>query len=424
MTFVVPHALPAIDATINGGIGGMETRAWTLARSLAREFGYTVNFATSQRPRSPASHGVNLIHLDEPLEAIREHVSRHVEILHRWPFLQFKRWSPHLLWELPALALSRPFRSTSDDALSATSSFCQLPGQILAGFGVNRQAALTIAAAQETGRPSVLFLASDSDLDPRFASDSNFVNSFRCHSRTACKLLKTATLIIAQTPRQQQLLRAHFQRESVVVGNPIDIEEWDRLATQPLPAELAAFAETGYALWIGRADDIYKRATSCLNAALRLPQFPFLMVLNPGDAAVEQKIRRLRPKNLTVAPRVAFDRIPAVFQHARLLINTSSVEGFPNTFLQAAVSRVPICSLEFGAEFLARHRAGMHCGNDFENFLVQINSLWHRNRSEFAESVRSSVLAVHDSRLITAKVVKLIEGLTSQSPSIRTVWFP
>ena len=105
-TFVALHALPAIVPEVSGAIGGTETRAWTLARGLAK-------FETSVRPQivvrgstSKVPHAIDDVRLlakPEPLYEWYVNVGRSIVRRRGFPPLALTRWDPRLSWQLPAV---------------------------------------------------------------------------------------------------------------------------------------------------------------------------------------------------------------------------------------------------------------------------------------------------------------------------------
>jgi len=63
---------------------------------------------------------------------------------------------------------------------------------------------------------------------------------------------------------------------------------------------------------------------------------------------------------------IPFGEIDQRYREAKVFVNTSSSEGFPNTFLQAAANRTPIISLNVHPNsFIEEHSCGFYCHDDF-----------------------------------------------------------
>jgi glycosyltransferase involved in cell wall biosynthesis len=80
----------------------------------------------------------------------------------------------------------------------------------------------------------------------------------------------------------------------------------------------------------------------------------------PGEDALYESIRRnaaLRP-NLTFHGRRSYWDVNTMYARARLLINTSEVEGFPNAYLQAWIRGVPVVSYIDPDGVIARNGLG------------------------------------------------------------------
>ncbi|MEZ5943330.1 MAG: glycosyltransferase [Planctomycetaceae bacterium] len=347
--FVAPNALPVIDSNIPGPIGGIETRSWLFARTMARCCPSPISFVVRDAvaPQHSTISGVRIVPLVEPLTAVRRAIASNVVRRPQFPWLSIRRWSPNLLWQLPVLALAKlsPFpHGLSGGVDTFLQSF---ETDVFCTFGVNPASASAVATAHAQGVPAALVLGSDGDLDPGFLEGGSYANQYGDRGDMSLKLLQSANLIVVQTTLQQRLLKERFGRESELVANPIEVDAWTNPA---LPSTSLILPDKPFALWIGRADHTPKQPAKVLEIARALPDMQFLMVMNPFDSEVEEAIRQTKPPNVTIVSRVAPVDMPAVFSRATALLNTSSFEGFPNTFLQAALAEVPIVSLSVKPE--------------------------------------------------------------------------
>lgn len=392
------NAYPVIDPSVGGAVGGVETRAWMFARALAREPQTRISFVVrhSANPGTLTVDGVSLVPVVDPLFRMRESVSTMVTRSAKFPWLKLTGFAPALLWQLPIVGadfLRRRLTGRKIDYRRPMEPIASVEADLFLTFGVvNMTSASVIASAHARGKPAVLFLGSDSDLDERFTPDSTYVSPYGDPAPLCAWILANADAIIAQTPWQQAALKSRFGRDSVVISNPIDHAEWDRLAAVPLPE-----AETGglrrYVLWIGRAEGIHKRPQLLVELARQTPEVDYLMVLNPREPVLETQVRRDAPPNVRILPQVPFPRMPALFARAAALVSTSSLEGFPNVFLQAAISRVPILSLVVAPEFLHTSGAGQAFDGDLAGLAEAIRRVWaSAPDSETREQARHYVL--------------------------------
>lgn len=146
--------------------------------------------------------------------------------------------------------------------------------------------------------------------------------------------IRNVDAVFAQNPGQQENVLRHYGREAQLVPNCYEA-----------PAGARANPR-GYVLWIAtlRAS---KRPELLVELARRLPQHRFLIVGgNDPDAhsvAYAEGMRAAAASlpNVEVRAFVPFAEADRLFDGARVLVNTSQYEGFPNTFLQAWSRGVP-----------------------------------------------------------------------------------
>lgn len=148
--------------------------------------------------------------------------------------------------------------------------------------------------------------------------------------------LRRATVIAVQTEYQRQLLKEHYGLESSLV--PMALE---------LPVERLDGIRDIDVLWISNLR-VAKRPDRLLELARQLPNVRFTMVGGPvfGDSGYYHNIEQqasLLP-NLDFLGPVPFEDVNHLILRSKILVNTSEVEGFPNTFLQAWARRVPVVS--------------------------------------------------------------------------------
>lgn len=148
--------------------------------------------------------------------------------------------------------------------------------------------------------------------------------------------LKHAHQIVVQNRQQQTDCRQHYRRDGIFVPSAY--------------VQLVAGGADprGVVLWVATIRP-NKRPELFIALARALPQFRFRMVGGPGGhAATDQDyfehIRGMAQAvpNLEFTGFAPYLAAEAHFNQARLFVNTSETEGFPNTFLQAWARRIPV----------------------------------------------------------------------------------
>lgn len=111
----------------------------------------------------------------------------------------------------------------------------------------------------------------------------------------------------------------------------------------------AAAGRREHVLWVGRCLD-WKRPMAFLDLAEGRPDVPVVMACaaHEGARALYDSVavRASRMPNVQFLGFVPFADTEDLFRHARVFVNSSTAEGFPNTFVQAARVGTPVLSLE------------------------------------------------------------------------------
>ena len=205
------------------------------------------------------------------------------------------------------------------------------------------QVALLALFCARHGRRFVFRCASDSDCDPaqlliRHARD-RWLYAYG---------LRRADAILVQSSAQAASLAGHFGLTGRLAG----------LLVEPAQPEGERDIDV---LWVGNIRRV-KRPDRVLALAARLPEVGIHIVGGPlpDEETLYQQIRRerLRSPNLTFHGRMAYREVSAMYARARLLVNTSEVEGFPNAYLQAWIHGVPVVSYLDPDGVIGRHGLG------------------------------------------------------------------
>lgn len=206
-----------------------------------------------------------------------------------------------------------------------------------------------------------VFLAgSDFDYFPEYKLYPDQLDMYSVPHILKVYSIEHADMHIVQNERQAMLLEEGYGRSCTVIKNPIDLTPLFPRNSDPKDI-----------LWVGKSDERIKRPSIVLEIARQMPEYHFVIIMTYSMKGThDQCVQAARQmSNVTLIERVPFSQIESYFANARLHINTSVFEGFPNTFLQAAKYGVPTVSLQVDpGGMLSQHGCGQLCDGDFMRF--------------------------------------------------------
>ena len=192
-------------------------------------------------------------------------------------------------------------------------------------------------AARACGAKLVLHLAHDKDVTPmQKPYPRNFLK--RIDKALLEKGLVQADHIVAQTPLQAELLEQHYGRKvDLVLPN-----------AQPVPdlPDPSLRADPPLVLWVANFKE-FKQPELFLELARRLEGTgaQLVMVGQAKDDYADLLRQIAAQPNITHLGALPQGEVLALMARAAIFVNTSTAEGFPNTFLQAWMRAVPVVSL-------------------------------------------------------------------------------
>jgi glycosyltransferase involved in cell wall biosynthesis len=183
-----------------------------------------------------------------------------------------------------------------------------------------------MAFARRHGRIGVFAGASDMDFDPALPHVG--LARDRMLYRWG---VQQATYVVAQSGHQRQECQRVFARDAAVINSCYGHQ-----------GEPAAY--DGPVLWVGSVKPL-KQPDVFIRLAERCPQLRFKLI-GGGDEPYRSDVARLAAAqpNVEVVGFVPFADVERHFDGASMLVNTSTAEGFPNTFLQAWSRGMPTVS--------------------------------------------------------------------------------
>ena len=164
--------------------------------------------------------------------------------------------------------------------------------------------------------------------------------------------LRRADCVLVQSERQRELLKRNFGVDSIVAGMLVESG-----------GELRDFDDRTFsAIWINNFRTL-KRADRLLDAAQSLVDLDFHLVggAAPGFQNYFDEIcaRARTQPNVSVHGQVPYHDVNEFYEQARVYVNTSEIEGFPNSYLQAWVRGTPVIAYFDPDGLIAREGLGV-----------------------------------------------------------------
>jgi glycosyltransferase involved in cell wall biosynthesis len=290
--------LPVLAREYNHhGIGGAQLQQTLLAKALVAR-GYQVSMVVGDygQPDAAAWHGVTTYKTYRPDAGL--------------PVLRFV----YPRWTATWAALMRAdadvyYTSCADMLVGLVAMFCR-----------------------RYGRGLVHRLAHDTDADPeklliRYTRDKKLYEYG----------LRRADSVLCQHAGQQRTLMENYEVTSVIADPLVD----------PAGRQLDRDKRDLEILWVSNLS-AFKRPELAIELARHMPSRHVHMVggPQPGFSDLYSKIEAAakRLSNLTFCGRVPYHDVGDLYDRAKVFVNTSDTEGFPNTFLQSWRRGVPVIS--------------------------------------------------------------------------------
>jgi glycosyltransferase involved in cell wall biosynthesis len=217
--------------------------------------------------------------------------------------------------------------------------------------------------------------------------DGTYLKHHPILGRLFVRSLKKIAQVITQNQQDHENLKQRFNIDSIVIVNGHRITETIGSEKQTI-------------LWVGRSATI-KGPRRFLELAKLLPQEPFVMICQRATSDTQYdnlKADAVKIDNLQFIERVPFHEIGGYFEKAKVLVNTSDSEGFPNTFIQACKASTAILTFAVNPDgFLDKHKCGICCGGDERRMAEQLGKMFSENRYQhFGKNGLEYVKDQHD----------------------------
>jgi glycosyltransferase involved in cell wall biosynthesis len=227
------------------------------------------------------------------------------------------------------------------------------------------------------------FLRTSSD----FECGGAYLRRYPFKGRCFLSSLRVAECVFAQTSDNVRNLKQSTSVDAIAI---------------PTGHRITEFQDTkrDFILWVGRIAEV-KQPSVFLRLAREVPSERFVMICQarPGNRRYGELARLATgTANLQLIKSVPFQEVEHYFRRAKVLVNTSSSEGFPNSFIQAGMCGTAILSLKVNPDgFLDRFSCGFCASGDWNKFADSLKELVRDDlHLRIGENARKYVQENHD----------------------------
>lgn len=230
--------------------------------------------------------------------------------------------------------------------------------------------------------------------------------------------IRNADAIVAQTKQQAELLRRHYGRDpAAVVPN-----------YHPLPALRPRKSRPIVVAWVAnlkpwKRPEVFLRLARDLNG---MKDVQFVMIgAARGNPAWCRRIQHEAESlsNVRYLGGQPQHRVEEVLSEAHIFVNTSTQEGFANTFIQAWLRRVPVLSLSVNPDGLLDDRRIGICAGTYDGLVRELTRLIRDEplRERMGEAARLHAASTYaDGRNLETLARLIASGSTREAPGRRT----
>lgn len=254
--------------------------------------------------------------------------------------------------------------------------------------------------AKLTNTKMIYSISSDTDCLKKSKNLPGYINTYFGNYG-----IKKANLVISQTCHQKNLLKKNYNIESTIIPNG-----------HPIPSPPFRKSKPIKIVWIANIKPLkqpevfIKLAEKCKKLNVQ-----FLYAGRPNRGEYQRMLLDNTKKisNLKYLGEIPFEKTNELLSESSILVNTSLVEGFSNTFIQAWMRETPVVTLYCDPDDIIKNqKIGFHSGS-FEKLVKDVVYLIENDkiRSEMGKKAREYAIKNYDIEKIGKRYVDIFEEL-------------
>jgi glycosyltransferase involved in cell wall biosynthesis len=261
--------------------------------------------------------------------------------------------------------------------------------------------------ARRRSVPLVWHVAHDSDVTPEIIDPARNILRLRLEKWAMAYGARNSNRIVVQSRRQADLLQINYARTAdAIIANfhPPASETIDK--SGPLTVVWIANLKT----W--KRPEIFLRLVQSMSGA---NDVRFVMVGAPPPNSVNRRWREPLMHSIESAPNLQYlgyrsqAEVNELLARAHVMVNTSTQEGFPNTFIQSWLRDVAVVSLAVDPDRVLELKQVGIIAHSEAGLLAAVRSLLENDelRAAYAKRGRDHAIACHSLRNVR-ELVRLI----------------
>lgn len=274
--------------------------------------------------------------------------------------------------------------------------------------GLTIESCLLSLYCRMTGIKFVFMYAHDREVQGRYQRNNN-----KCYLYRILTICSPA--LIVQSMSQYNQLSIKIRKKSYVIKNGYEMPEYDTVI----------YNKKNTILWVGRLEPM-KRPDIFIKLAEYFKKEQFIMIGAVRDDLkeyAEQIIAEIsRNENIKYINFVHHHLIDKFFQSAKVLVNTSEAEGFPNTFIQAGLRQTPVVSLNVNPDnFITENNAGSFCKNDFNVLKESLRTILsdEKNFKIKSQNIYNYTTLNHNIDITVDRLKNILTSLNQGAPETK-----
>ena len=264
--------------------------------------------------------------------------------------------------------------------------------------GARRQLGSVATFAKLLGIKVVFLGASDADFKP----EQELINDKKSRKIYRTGIRKTNYFVLQNNNQKECLEKNYGEKKCVIIPNI-----WPGINK----SNAGNIRDIDF-LWVGNFREL-KRPQWFIQLAEENPQYKFVMVGGGANGSLLYKDcekRAKRCENMEFLGRTDFDDVNKLFEHTKIYVCTSQIEGFPNTFLQAWSNNIPVVTTFDPSDTVKKNGLGL-CVDSYEELNATANALIKNQQKqlEIQQNIAEYFKESHNAHTMYERIMKMLE---------------